>query len=62
MLKIILSILLLLAHGYTIEYGHVQGAESGYYTLYDDKGECVADDLQLKNFIVYAEELKGDSN
>lgn len=59
MLKILLSILLLLSHGYVIEYGHVDGAENGYYTLYDSQGECVADDLQLSNFIVYVEtELK----
>lgn len=58
MLKIIMAIILLISHGYTIEYGHVEGAETGYYTLYDRNGECVADDLQLSNFVVYAEEME----
>ena len=55
MLKIIISILLLLAHGYTIEYNHVSTAERGYYTCFNAEGECVADDLKLSNFIVVAE-------
>jgi len=56
MMKIIMAILLLLSHGYTIEYNHIPTAECGYYTCYDADGVCVADDLQLSNFVVVAED------
>ena len=46
MFKIIVSIVLLLAHGYTIEYNHVPMADNGYYTCFNAEGECVADDLK----------------
>lgn len=55
MIKIFVSIMLLLAHGYTIEYNHVPMAESGYFACYDADGDCVGDDLKLSNFVVIAE-------
>lgn len=46
MLKIILSILLLLASGGRVEYDHIDGAPSGFFTIYDAGGEVIADDVQ----------------
>lgn len=55
MLKIIIAILMLLSHGYTIEYNHVPTADDGYFTCYDAEGVCVADDLKLSNFVIVAQ-------
>ena len=56
MIKIIISFLLLFSRGYVIQYDHIDGAESGFYTVYNSAGDCVADDIQLSGIVELAEE------
>ena len=47
----IIALILSLITNFNITYSKIEGASSGYYTVYDNVGRCVADDYQLERII-----------
>ena len=47
----IIALILSLLTNLNITYNKIEGASTGYYTIYKNGGECVADDYQLERII-----------